>query len=457
MTRTLALSLVALCGCALGRVRHVDVGPLAPFTRAQAAEVIVTGNPAVGELVRDSLVRSLDAFAHLHPAALGEPAYRIELSARAERPTVFSRAADPLWEAASALGLSGLALGAGHLSVTGTVYAPEGDRVGEVQWEAAGQPGTLADAAGRETAAALATRFKERRDDFVGRRAGDERLFLVPTPLTLAPGEWVLSSQELFIARAAVGVSKRLELDAWVGGVPLQVMAGTLGVFPHQIQATGAGGILFAGAFDLGLKLHAVEEGPLLPGISLSYDMLDVFGGAVGSGAGISIGDGVIAQAGAGGGVNNLQFNVFTATAGKHFGNTQLIGGAYFVDNHHFLPQAEVFALQEGAGPAGTSSANARELPMVPFQTIPFGAVEHVMGPHTTLVAELLPRKPWWDSVATTGVRWRIGFDRPLGPLALDRFRLTLDLAGVWAFIPTSEQSGFVAPMPYLGAGLYFM
>jgi hypothetical protein len=94
---------------------------------------------------------------------------------------------------------------------------------------------------------------------------------------------------------------------------------------------------------------------------------------------------------------------------------------------------------------------------MLPLQTIPFGAVEHVLGPHSTLVAELLPRAPWWDSVATTGVRWRLGFDRPVGPLALDRLRLTVDLAGVWAFIPTSAQSGLVAPMPYLGAGLYFL
>ena len=403
------------------------------------------------------MVRALDAYGHLHPPAPGEPAYRIELRARAERPTVVSRMADPLWEAASALGLSALAVGAGHLTVDGTLYAPEGDRVGEVRWEGAGQPGTLADSAGREAAAALAEHLEARRDDFVGRRAGDERLFLVPTPLTLAPGEWVLSSQELFIARAAVGVGRRLELDAWAGGVPLPVMAGTLGVFPHQLEGSGAGGVLFAGAVDLGLKLHLVEEGAILPGISVSYDMLDVFGTALGTSGGVSIGDGIVAEAGAGGGVANMQFNVVTATAGKHFGNTQLVGGAYFVDNHHFLPQAVAFAVQQGAGPAGSSSASARDLPMLPLQTIPFGAIEHVMGPHSTFVAELLPRKPWWDSVATTGVRWRLGFDRPLGPLALDRFRLTLDLAGVWAFIPTSEQSGFVAPMPYLGAGLYFM
>jgi hypothetical protein len=94
---------------------------------------------------------------------------------------------------------------------------------------------------------------------------------------------------------------------------------------------------------------------------------------------------------------------------------------------------------------------------MLPTQGVPFAAVEQTLGPHSTLAAEVFPRLPWWESVATTGVKWRFGFNRPLGPLALNRVRVTLDVAGVWTLIQTSSTRGVILPMPYVGAGFYVL
>jgi hypothetical protein len=73
------------------------------------------------------------------------------------------------------------------------------------------------------------------------------------------------------------------------------------------------------------------------------------------------------------------------------------------------------------------------------------------------LAAEVFPRAPWYESVATTGVKWRFGFSHPWGPLAINRLRITVDLAAAWSYFSTSPTKGFIAPIPYLGAGFYVM
>jgi hypothetical protein len=459
-------ALVASSGCALGRVRHVDVHALGPYADVQHARVSVEGPPEVAQTLETMVSHALASEGHLDPAEEGEAAYTVSLHVTADPgDSPPSTLAAHLSGAVSALGLPGLTPGAGQLEVEALLYAPSGEALGEVDWRGAGSPEELAPAAGKETGATLAETMNAKREDFSTRRAGDERLLLVETPLTLAPGEVVVQDDELLLTRAAVGLSRRLELDVWAGGAPVPVVGGAVGIFPHDVQASGGAGLLFAGMFDLGLKVKLVEEGSVVPGVALSYDLLDLFGDAVGAAGGIALGQGITARGGVAGGLANLQFNVFGLSAGKHFGATQLIAGGYLVDNHHFLPQSAVFATggaslqqtSQGTGGSASGSAGAADLTMMPAQVMPFVAVEHVLGPHSALMAELLPRAPWWDSVATTGIRWRFGFSRPWGPLAMDRVRLTLDLACVWAVYPTSSTGGVLAPLPYASAGLYFL
>jgi hypothetical protein len=173
-------------------------------------------------------------------------------------------------------------------------------------------------------------------------------------------------------------------------------------------------------------------------------------------------GNGVLAQGAAGAAGANLQFNLFSAVVGKHFGGFQLTAGAYVLDNHHLIPQkaAVVVGTSGGAGSGGGSESTTLE--RFPTQVQAFVGAQYVLGSHSELAAEFFPRKPFDESFGTTGVRWLLGSDRPSGPLALDRVRVRLDLAALWMYVPQyqsvrdgSTRGGFAVPLPWVGLGLY--
>ncbi len=242
------------------------------------------------------------------------------------------------------------------------------------------------------------------------------------------------------MARLGMGLSRRLQFDLWAGGFPIPAAAGGAGGGGPAIISGGAAGVIVLGFFDLGLKLRVLDETTYLPGFVIAYDMLDLFGLAAGGVGAVLIGGGV-----GGGGIgvvagSNAQFNLVTPVVAKHFGPAQLSGGAYFLDNHHFLTQSAGFQTGCAVGAVSPSGAvgtavecpsGSTRLPRLPLQVMPFIAGELLIGPHSSLIMETLMKDNIVNSVVTTGARWLIGWEHPHGPFALDRMRLRLDVAAL--------------------------
>jgi hypothetical protein len=280
------------------------------------------------------------------------------------------------------------------------------------------------------------------------RRPGDERLFLIPTPQTMAPGSLSLSDDAVVLVRAAAGITQHLQLDLRLGALPIPGAAGGALPLPGGIVAGGGAGLVVIGVADVGMKLRLLSETPTLPGIAVAYDLVDVFAGAVG-GAGLALagaglaGGGVVAVGG-----GNLQFNLVSLSLGKHVGRFQLVAGSYFLDNHHFLPQSAQFATACGAGGVGSAGEGGKVEPCgnggkaidrIPLQVQPFFGAELRVGKASSLAADVLVGKELRDTVGTTGLRWILG---------ASHLRARLDLALLWSHIG--------APLPWLGVGIHF-
>ncbi|MFY0526711.1 hypothetical protein ACN28I_27400 [Archangium gephyra] len=456
-----------LTGCALGSVRQVKVDALGPYDEARGVTVEVKGEvpDALKQDLQESFQRGVETRARRPADASGEP-LRLELrvveasSPEAQSTTVSEQAAE---KARTVFGLTEFEKKSGRLAIEGLLLAPGGEeRLGLVRWESAGNPPDLASRAGREAGEALGREMDTRREDFVTRRAADERLFLTPTALTLEPGEVVLSNDELLLFRLGVGLGRRVQFDVWGGGLPIPAAAGVPLFAVHAAGGAGAAGLGVLGAFDLGLKVKLLDESRYLPGVSASYDFLNLFAGAVGGGGIVVLGHGVAGGGTAGAAGANLQFNLFSVVAGKHFGNFQLTAGAYVLDNHHFIPQnAAITVGAVGAGGddvGGGTGSSSTPIPRIPTQVQAFVGAQYVLGPHSELAMELFPRQPFRDSFGTTGVRWLLGADAPRGPVAFDRLRVRIDVAALWVYLPPSEdgrRGGTPFPLPWVGLGLY--
>lgn len=451
-----------LTGCALGSVRQVKVGALGPYEDARGVAVEVKGEAPeeLKQALRDSFQSAVEARARPSTEASGAP-LRVELQVveavepGKEATTASERIAG---HARTALGLTEFEKSSGRLAIEGTLLPPEGgERLGLVRWEATGTPGSLAPRAGREAGEALGKEMDYRREDFVNRRAADERLFLSPTALTLEPGELVLSNDELLLFRLGLGLGKRVELNIWGGGLPIPATAGLPIYLGHIAGGAGGAGLGVLGAFDVGLKVKLLEESRYVPGLSISYDFLNLFAAGVGAGGVVLFGNGVAAIGGAGAAGANLQLNLFSAVVGKHFGNFQLTAGAWVVDNHHLIPQGAAVTVgitgSAGDGTAGESTS----IPRLPTQVQAFIGAQYVLGPHSELSAEFFPRAKFQESFGTTGVRWLLGSDVPKGPVAFDRLRVRLDVAALWVYLPEDQngKGGSPFPLPWVGLGLY--
>ena len=465
--RWLAMCLaLPLTGCALGSVRQVKVDALGRYDEARGVTVEVKGEDvpeAMRKELQESFQRAVEGRARRPADATGEP-LKLEVrvveavSPEAAPATQSERVAE---QARTAFGLTEFEKSAGRLAIEGTLLAPEGGRkLGLVRWESAGEPASLASRAGREAGEALGREMDFRRGDFVNRRAADERLFLTPTALTLEPGELVVSNDELLLFRAGVGLGRRVELNVWGGALPIPVATGVPFYFIHVVGGAGAAALGVVGAVDIGFKVKLLEESRYLPGVAASYDFLNVFGGAVGGAGIVVLGNGVAASGGVGAAGANLQFNLFSAVAAKHFGNFQLTAGAYVLDNHHLIPQGAAITLTTettgGGGDDGVGGSESTTIPRIPTEVQPFVGAQYVLGPHSELAAEFFPRKPFSDSFGTTGIRWLIGSNAPRGPVAFDRLRVRIDLAAIWVYLPPTEKSaGMPFPLPWVGLGLY--
>ena len=468
---------IGTLGCAFGPMRQAQVGPLGRYQPTQTIRVEVTGDASedAKRKLAESTQQALNARTGLRPANTDEATFRLDVHVDSSLVAPPNAGADDrvLSRTRSMLGFASES--GGKLALDAILYPPGTlAPAGTARWESEGNPAALAENAGAALGDTLGGLMTRRRHDFVERRAVDERLLLTPTPLTMEPGEFAISDDELLLARMAVGLSRHLQLDLIAGGLPIPAAAG--GPFAGGfLAAGGVAGVAVIGYFDLGLKLSLLHETDVLPGFAVSYDMLDLFALA-GGGAGI-----VLVGGGAGGagygvvGGANAQFNLFTFTAGKHFGNAQLTAGLWVLDNHHFLPQSAGFRSDCVAAVAGPSGADAQglecgptsgsvTLSRLPTQVRSFFGAEYVFGPHFSLMAEVMPSSHLSTSFATTGMRVLLGFDRPRGTLALDRIKFRFDLGLIWTYIPaqaeTSNQSAhdaMVGYVPWAGIGFYFL
>ena len=468
-----ALGMVAclLVGCATGAVRQTRVSPLAPYRDVKAVRVVATepGSRMAAELVagaRAGLPR-----AGWRMANEGEPAYTLELDIAEAQTPVAAQASfrDQI--------LSGLATFGGFrdadrglLAVEATLRGPDGGAtLGASRWQAIGAPASLAGIAGLDLGEAVGKAMHVQEAEWYPRRAADERLFFTPTARTVPDGAFVLSDDEALLLRVAYGVTRRLQLDLWVGGLPVPAFGGGALPLPGAIVAGGGAGLALFGLFDIGAKFVALEETRTRPGIAISYDMLDVFGSAVGGGGGVGIGGSGLGGAGfVGTGGANAQFNLFTLTAGKHFSTgTQVTLGGWLLDNHNILPQSASFTAACGVagsngvsgGAAMTKCSGGTDLAHLPLQFQGFFGVEQAFDEHWSAAVEVLPRYPISNTMWTTGVRWLPGGDAPAGFVALDCIKARIDLALAWMILDANpaagRQSAIPVYFPWIGVGLY--
>ena len=462
-------------GCTTGAVRQTHVAPLAPFGDVRAVRVVVAdgGGDLGAELATElaSGARSGLPRGGWHMANAEEAAYTVELQVNeASQPTAtVASVPDQLLGRLATFG--GLRGGdRGLLAVGLTLRSPDGaETVGAAQWQAVGSPRALAATAGMDLGLALGEAMSRQMREWYPRRAADERLFFTPTARTLPKGAFAISDDEALLLRFAVGVTRRLQLDLWLGGLPIPAAGGGALPLPGAIIAGGGvAGALF-GIFDLGLKFVALEETATRPGISLAYDVLDVWGAAIGGAGGVGIGGGGLGGGGfVGVGGANAQFNLFTLTAGKHFhSGTGLTAGLWILDNHAWLPQSARFTAACGvagsdgqrAGAAMTKCDASAEIPRLPLQFQSFFAIEQVFSTAWSAAVEVLPRYPLASTMWTTGVRWQPSGDAPRGFVALDRIKARIDLALAWMILEANPSVGrnnaMVGYFPWLGVGLY--
>jgi hypothetical protein len=243
-----------------------------------------------------------------------------------------------------------------------------------------------------------------------------------------------------------------VQVDLRLGALPIPAAAGGALPLPGGIVAGGGAGLVVIGLATAGIKVRALSETRDLPGISLSYDLVDAFAGAVG-GAGVALagagagGGGAAAAGVVGVGGANLQFNLMSLALAKHLGPAQFVAGTYVLDNHHFLPQSTRFAIACGAGGAGTPGAGGAVAPCssggmtlerFPTQVQPFLGTELRVGTASSFAGDVLFGAALRDTVGTTGFRWIIGDGR---------LRARLDIALLWSHLGT--------PLPWVGVGLH--
>ncbi|MBS2032485.1 MAG: hypothetical protein JST54_31605 [Deltaproteobacteria bacterium] len=454
-------------GCASAPLRS-DVSGLGRYdTRAVQIDVDGAGDPALHDLLRDGAAAALVNDRGLQPALAGDP-NALHLALHVEK------ASEPHANDAKANDIVPVNVQfaddrSGRLVVQGELTGPDGDRLGHVRWDAAGRPADAAPNAGHALAGAVDQAYA--RGDVVVRRASDERLILTPTAVTLRPGELELSDDEVLAFRLAGGVSDRVQLDVWGGGLPMAVPAGGGLPLPGAIIG-GAGGVAaLASVLDLGVKVRVLDESNVRPSIAVSYDCLIANLAAVGAGVGGGVGgDGFGVAGGVGVADVHAQFNVFSAEATKHLGHGQLTLGTYVFDNHNFLPQsAELAGVIVGGGAGGSSAsggggaaAKTTSIQHVPTQVEPFVSGSYALGPHSALAMESFPWTSLRPVLGTTGVRWQLGGGEKVGPLFLNRVTVRLDAAVVWVHYDstdpqTKQETSGVGYLPWVGVGVGFM
>lgn len=465
------VALVALLslslGCALGPVRRVTVGPLQDFSdvRAVRPETNAQTPPAYAGL-EGALLTGVAAGIQKGGEGLTSDkpgSFRLRLTLLDVTEGTQRSDGSAMQAAASLLGMSGqTAATTGRLAFEAWLVAPEEERtLGYARWEGAGSPLSLAPRAGTDLGEALAKQMTLRRFDRAERRVLDDRLVLVPTATTMEPGAFALSNDEVLLFRASIGLHRRVQFNFLLGGFGVPFGGAVAIPAIHLVGAAGGGGIALVGVVDLGLKFRVLDEGRFWPGIAVSYDMMNVFGAVFGAGALVIGGKGGGAVAAAAGlATANVQLNVFNATVAKHFGPVQVVAGAYVFDNHHWLPQQATVTVGVAAAAntvAGGATTDSTPIARIPTQVQPYAGVEWVLGPRFAFLGEFLPRLPFEETMVTTGGRWQLGWSEPAGPIARDRIRFRLDVAGIWVFVPkTSRGGGFIAPLPWLGLGVAF-
>lgn len=451
-------------GCVVGHLREVDVDSLHAYRKIDKVQVD-TPAARLGQPIADGVRTSLG---HAGLTAPAGPAAALHLELHVLHDARPKSASSRTLAAAARLG-SALGIGTrstGELEVEADLLAPDGrTRLGHARWLGTGDPSLLAPQAASALGDALAHGITKHRGDVFQRYAADERLFLTPTAQTLAPGEVAISNDEVLLFRIAVGVSRHVQLDLWLGGLPLPV-AGALPVpLPGGVEAAGAAAGMALGVADLGIKWRFLDETGTRPGLAISYDLLDAFGGAFAAG-------GILTGGGSGGSAvgivgttgGNMQLNLLSFTATKHFGPVAVNAGTYLLDNHHFLPQT--VSASESCSSATSSGQNAadpscnksgtRPIAMLPDMLQPYLTASVALAPWVSLGAEILPRLPLGDTMVSTGARFRLGFDHAFGPLALDRIRLRLDISLLWERLPPAGGTSSIGMIPAFGVGLYF-
>lgn len=448
--------LVACCalltGCAFGNVREREVGALGPYRDMAVRTVSIGGVPAPEEVnneVQAGVARGLETWnQRLAPPGPLSPDTVLQVEPQLlEVHAVKEGAPAPVANMASQLGLAGV-LEANRISLLLLLRAPgNSDPIGELVWEGAGGSlSELATRAGTAAGEAMAKEMLERSGQWINYRPGDERFLLTPSARLLDPGSLVLSNDEVLLFHLGVGVTRWLELDLGVGGLPLPA-AGSIPIVGHGVGAVGGAGILVLGAVDVGIRLRLLEEGPWWPGVAVGYDLVDAFAAALGGGGIFFAGNGIGAVGGAAVAGANVQLNVFTAAANKRVGAFDFGAGVAVFDNHHFLPQAAGFAEGITIGQLGSAVYSLDRMPTV---VIPFVNLEATPWPWLHLIQELLPQQPLANSFGSTTLRlvW--------GPAALLPLRLKLDLSVIEAYDSTGPRTGLV-PLPWAGAAVYWL
>jgi len=332
--------------------------------------------------------------------------------------------------------------------------APErGKPVGALFWDGFGgtdAPST-ARAGGEEAGERMGREIATQRERWFSRRIGDERLILTSTPSLIPPGEWVLSNDEGLLFHLGRGLYHWLQLDLTLGALPIPV-AGGIGYAGEGVAVAGVAGIGVIGTLGVGLKFKLLEEGPAWPGVAASYDMVNVWGGALGGGGVALLGKGIAAAAAGGAAGFNLQFNLFTGSVSKHFGDWLQVGtGLYVLDNHNFIPQSAGFVVADTTG--GGSSGSTRITDRVPTLTVPWISVEAAAGNHFRFISEYLfaPGDDWFLlGMRSLVYRTRLGLART-GHVALK-----IDTSLMFnRYTDSHTDRRKTGVFPWLGLGLY--
>lgn len=306
--------------------------------------------------------------------------------------------------------------------------------------------GALIRRAAEETGETMAREIAVQRERWFSRRVGDERLILTPTPNVLPSGEWVLSNDMALVFQLARSFKERFQVNVVAGALPVPV-AGGVGV-PVDGGVVGAvyAGVGVIGTLGAGVKVRVLDEGARWPGVSVGYDMVNVWGGALAGGGVFFLGRGVAGAGAVTGAAYNLQFNLLTASASKHFGDWLQLGtGLYVVDNHHFLPQSDDLLV------ASTSTAS-HSTDRFPTIGVPWLSAEAAAGNHFRFMSEYFftPGADWYLlGLRTLFYRTRFGLART-GHLAMK-----LDTSLMFTKLRHEDGSQHAIVLPWLGVAFY--